>query len=84
MTLDFTRPGKPTDNPCIESFNGSFRYKCLHTNWFLSMDDAREKITEWKNEYNSFRPHSSLGDLTPEEFIEKQQKKPEISTLGCC
>jgi len=48
------------------------------------MDDAKEKITEWKDEYNSFRPHSSWGDLTPEEFIEKQQKKPEISTLGCC
>ena len=83
VTLDFSRPGKPTDNPYIESFNGSFRDECLNINWFLSMNDAREKIAEWMEEYNIFRPHSSLGDLTPEEFIEKQQKKPEISTLGC-
>jgi putative transposase len=84
VILDFSRPGKPTDNPYIESFNGSFRDECLNTNWFLSMEDAREKISEWKEEYNTFRPHSSLEDLTPDEFIEKQQKKPEFSTLECC
>ncbi len=43
VTLDFSRPGKPTDNPFIESFNGSFRDECLNTNWFLSLDDAKEK-----------------------------------------
>ena len=42
VTLDFSRPGKPTDNPFIESFNGSFRDECLNTNWFLSLDDAKE------------------------------------------
>lgn len=47
VILDFSRPGKPTDNPYIESFNGSFRDECLNTNWFLSMDDAREIISEW-------------------------------------
>lgn len=44
VILDFPRPGNPTDNPFIESFNGSFRDECLNLNWFLSLDDAREKI----------------------------------------
>jgi putative transposase len=67
VTLDFSRPGKPTDNAYIESFNGSFRDECLNVNWFLSMDDARSKIESWRREYNEFRPHSSLGDRTPSE-----------------
>jgi putative transposase len=65
VTLDFSRPGKPTDNAYIESFNGSFRDECLNINWFLSLDDAREKIEEWRRDYNDWRPHSSL-DLNPE------------------
>lgn len=68
VTLDFSRPGKPTDNPFIESFNGSFRDECLNSHWFLSLEDAREKIEQWREEYNNFRPHSSLGDLTPIEY----------------
>jgi putative transposase len=68
VTLDFSRPGKPTDNPFIESFNGSFRDECLNSHWFLSLDDAREKIEQWRVEYNEYRPHSSLNNLTPIEF----------------
>lgn len=71
VTLDFSRPGKPTDNALIESFNGSFRDECLNVHWFLSIDDARKKIEAWRREYNGFRPHSSLGDLTPEQFRER-------------
>ncbi len=71
VILDFSRPGKPTDNAYIESFNGSFRDECLNVNWFLSLDDAKEKIEAWRKEYNEFRPHSSLGDLTPKEFARK-------------
>jgi len=70
VVLDFSRPGKPTDNPFIESFNGSFRDECLNVNWFLSLADAEEKIEECRIEYNERRPHSSLGDRTPEEFAE--------------
>ncbi|SEO84057.1 putative transposase [Aquisalimonas asiatica] len=66
--LDFSRPGKPTDNPFIESFNGSFRDECLNVHWFLSLEDAREKIEIWRCEYNCDRPHSSLGGCTPAEF----------------
>jgi putative transposase len=68
VTLDFSRPGKPTDNPFIESFNGSFRDECLNTHWFLSLSDARKKIETWRKEYNEFRPHSSLENMTPNDF----------------
>jgi putative transposase len=60
VTLDFSRPGKPTDNPSIESVNGNFRDECLNVHWFLSLADAQEKIEHWRQEYNGFRPHSSL------------------------
>ena len=69
ITLDFSRPGKPTDNPYIESFNGSFRDECLNVHWFLSLTDAQEKIEHWRQEYNGFRPHSSLQNLTPDEVV---------------
>ena len=71
VTIHFSRPGKPTDNAMIESFNGSFRDECLNVNWFLSLEDARDKIEKWRIEYNEFRPHSSLDDLTPNEFAEQ-------------
>lgn len=80
VTLDFSRPGKPTDNAYVESFNGSFRDECLNVNWFLSLEDAQEKINGWRDEYNSFRPHSSLDDLTPDEVVEFYTKNPN-STL---
>jgi len=69
VTLDFSRPGKPTDNPFIESFNGSFRDECLNVNWFLSLDDAKEKIEAFKDDYNGFRPHSALCGLTPNQVV---------------
>jgi putative transposase len=69
VTLDFSRPGKPTDNPYIESVNGSFRDECLNVHWFLSLTDAQEKIEHWRQEYNGFRPHSSLQNLTPDEVV---------------
>ncbi len=71
VTMDYSRPGKPTDNPFIESFNGSFRDECLNMHWFLSLEDAGEKMEAWRVEYNSYRPHSSLGGLTPDEFVAK-------------
>ena len=71
VVLDFSRPGKPTDNPFIESFNGSFRDECLNSHWFLSIDDARGKIKAWRRDYNEFRPHTSLENMTPIEFNRK-------------
>jgi putative transposase len=72
VILDFSRPGKPTDNPYIESFNGKFRDECLSVNWFLDIDNARRMIEDWRQEYNELRPHSSLSGLTPMEFIDQQ------------
>lgn len=62
-TLDFSQPGKPTDNAFIESFNGSLRAECLNENWFLSIEDAQTKIDTWRCDYNDHRPHSALGRL---------------------
>ena len=68
VTLDFSRPGKPTDNALVESFNGRLRDECLNANWFLSLADARSKIETWRRQYNESRPHTALGWRTPQEF----------------
>jgi putative transposase len=69
VELDFSRPGKPTDNALIESFNGRFREECLNQSWFLSLEDAQEKVESWRVEYNYSRPHGALGNISPREFI---------------
>lgn len=79
VTLDFSRPGKPTDNAYIESFNGSLRDECLNVHWFLSLADAKAKIGAWRAEYNSYRPHSSLGDLTPDAYVAQYYEKTSDS-----
>ena len=80
VTLDFSRPGKPTDNPYIESFNGSFRDECLNLHWFESLTDAREKIEAWRQDYNQFRPHSALNYLTPNEYARYHDTEHTRST----
>jgi putative transposase len=70
VELDFSRPGKPTDNAFIEAFNGRLREECLNQSWFLSLEDAREKVEAWRREYNETRPHGALGKLAPVEFAE--------------
>jgi putative transposase len=70
VELDFSRPGKPTDNAFIEAFNGRFREECLNQSWFLSLEDAREKIEDWRKEYNGLRPHGALGNISPIKFKE--------------
>ncbi len=68
VVLDFSRPGKPTDNAYIEAFNSRFRQECLNASWFLSLEDARSKIEAWREEYNTVRPHTAIGHMTPVEF----------------
>jgi putative transposase len=68
VTLDFSRSDKPTDNASLEAFNGRLRAECLSENWFLSLEDARDKVAAWRQEYNRRRPHSAPGNLSPEEF----------------
>jgi putative transposase len=66
--IDFSRPGKPTDNAFIESFNGTFRDECLNVHWFESLFEAKQLIEAWRQEYNESRPHRALKDQTPSEF----------------
>lgn len=71
----YIQPGKPQQNGFVESFNGSFRDECLNETLFSSLLEAKAKITEWKEDYNVNRPHSSLGNITPNEFTIKMNLK---------
>ena len=71
VQLSFIRPGKPNENAYVESFNGKFRDECLNEHWFVTMEQARRIIEAWRIEYNNERPHSSLGELTPNEYAER-------------
>lgn len=64
-TLDFSRPGKPTDNAFIEAFNSKLRSECLNTHWFMSREDACEKMEGWRRYYNEERPHCAIGNMPP-------------------
>ena len=68
VSLDFSRPGKPTDYAFIESFNGKFREECLNQHWFMSLEDAQQRFDAWQKDYNEVRPHQSLGNRTPHDF----------------
>jgi putative transposase len=70
VTLDFSRPGKPTDNAFIEAFNGRLRAECLNTHWFLSVADAREKLECWRRDYNEVRPHGAIGNKPPAALLQ--------------
>ena len=74
VQLDFIRPGKPVENAFIESFNGRLRDECLNANLFFSLADAREKLETWRVDYNTQRPHSSIGNLAPEEYARIHKK----------
>ncbi len=78
VTMDFSRHEKPTENPFIESFNGSLRDECLNIHWFLSLEDAQDKLDNWRREYNHERTHSSLNDLTQVEFIRSLRKDEDL------
>ena len=76
VTLDFSRPGKPTDNAVVEAFNARVRAECLNVHWFESLDEARETIEAWRIDYNVRRPHGALGNLAPREFALSGQMTP--------
>ena len=73
--ISILRPGKPTDNALAGPFNGSFQDERLNVNWFLSLEDARDKIKAWMMDYNEYRPHSSLENMTPSDFARATTKK---------
>lgn len=68
VQIDYSRPGKPTDNAFIESFNGRVRQELLNGSWFLTIEAARRATRAWRRDYNENRPHRSLGNITPREF----------------
>jgi len=80
VKLRFIQPGKPVQNAYIESFNGKFRNECLNDNIFVSLHSARNIIEDWRQDYNSERPHSSLNNMTPEEFATRfKEQQTEIT-----
>jgi putative transposase len=65
VVLDFSRPGKPTDNAFVEAFNGRFRAEYLNQHWFLTLVDTAEKFEAWRRYYNEERPHGAIGNMVP-------------------
>jgi putative transposase len=76
VRLEFIQPGKPVQNAYVETFNGRLRDECLNANWFTSLNDARRKIEEWRQDYNQQRPHSSLQYLSPAAFARTRAEIP--------
>jgi putative transposase len=76
VRLAHIEPGKPQQNGYQESFQGKLRDECLNEHWFTTLADAREKIEAWRVDYNTERPHSSLGYRTPQEFAASRLAPP--------
>ena len=74
VKLNFIRPGKPVENAYAESFIGRLRDECLNENWFSTVREARDIFETWRRDYNEVRPHSSLDNLSPREFMETREK----------
>lgn len=80
IQLHFIQPGHPTQNAYVESFNGRLRDECLNEHWFSTLEEARRLIETWRQDYNTVRPHSSLGDRTPAEFAQTEQRLHDVTT----
>ena len=83
VQLDFIRPGKPVENAFVESFNGRLRDECLNVHQFASLAEAQHIIEAWRVDYNQRRPHSSLGHLTPNEFIGQRRVIRAVEDAVC-
>jgi putative transposase len=73
VQLDFSRPGKPTDNSFCETFNGSLRDECLNVNWFETLDEAKAITEAWRLDYNESRPHMAHNGVPPGEFARRHK-----------
>jgi putative transposase len=76
IRLHFIDPGKPIQNAYVESFNGRLRDECLNENWFIDLLEARRITEDWRQIYNTLRPHGALGHLTPEAFARQLLNSP--------
>jgi putative transposase len=81
VRMAFSRPGKPTDNAFVESFNGTFRAECLNAHWFTTLAETRQIIESWRREYNESRPHRALGEKTPNEFACQVAASRDLTSL---
>jgi len=82
VKIDFSRPGKPTDNAYVESFNGTLRAECLDAHWFSTLPEACQLIQGWRSAYNASRPHRALGEHTPNEFAGQIAASRDLSCLA--
>ena len=78
VRLHFIELGKPVQNVYIESFNGRRRDECLNEHWFTSLPLARTIVGSWRDDYNAIRPHSALGNRTPEEFAHQVARNTPV------
>jgi putative transposase len=81
IRLHFIDPGKPQQNGRLESFNGKLRDECLNENWFRDLDEARCILDAWRIDFNTLRPHSALGNLTPSEYAMMLRLMPAVTGL---
>jgi putative transposase len=79
VQIDFSRPGKPTDNAHVESFNGTPRSECLDAHWFATLAEAKQIIETWRREYNESRSHRALGERTPNEIASEFAASRELT-----
>jgi putative transposase len=82
VVLDFSRPGKPTDNAYSEAFNSRFRLECLNQHWFLDIEDARAKIEAWRQDYNTVRPHGAIGNQVPMALVRSEMGRISHTSSG--
>jgi putative transposase len=82
VKLAFSRPGRPSDNAFCESFNNRVRQELLNPNWFKSLADLRAQAAAWRADYNANHPHSSLGNLAPEEFASRAKNITQIAAIS--
>jgi putative transposase len=82
VKLNFSRPGRPSDNAFCESFNNRVRQELLNPNWFRSLADARAQATAWRRDYNANHPHSSLGNLSPEEYARRAKNITQLAVIS--
>lgn len=83
VQLDFTRPGKPVEHAFTESCNGQLRNECLKVHQFASLAESQAVLDAWRLDYNTCRPHSSLGHLTPSEFVSHRQEEWIVKDVVC-
>ena len=81
VALHYIDPGKPMQNAYVESFNGRVRDECLNPQWFKSLTEARKHIQFWQNDYNKYRPHSSLNYLAPDVFANRWKMQAGLPKL---